>query len=120
MISNLKRDLLISETVDTDITFFHDNYYRYFSQKGIIYKFNERDLEKLLKYSISYEASFGASMKINHAKCLYFLNKKEDFYEVFKYAKADAALAASLFHYNQLEILELKDYLRSKKIDVRE
>ena len=44
----------------------------------------------------------------------------EDFYEVFKYAKADAALAASLFHYNQLEILELKDYLRSKKIDVRE
>ena len=46
--------------------------------------------------------------------------KKEDFYEVFKYAKADAALAASLFHYNQLEILELKDYLRSNKIDVRE
>ena len=46
--------------------------------------------------------------------------KKEDFYEVFKYAKADAALAASLFHYNQLEILELKNYLRSKKIDVRE
>ena len=46
--------------------------------------------------------------------------KKEDFYEVCKYAKADAALAASLFHYNQLEILELKDYLRSKKIDVRE
>ena len=46
--------------------------------------------------------------------------KKEDFYEVFKYAKADAALAASLFHYNQLEILELKDYLRSKKIDGRE
>ncbi len=46
--------------------------------------------------------------------------KKEDFYEVFKYAKADAALAASLFHYNQLEILELKDYLKSKKIDVRE
>ena len=46
--------------------------------------------------------------------------KKEDFYEVFKYAKADAALAASLFHYNQLEILELKDYLRSKKINVRE
>ena len=46
--------------------------------------------------------------------------KKEDFYEVFKYAKADAALAASLFRYNQLEILELKDYLRSKKIDVRE
>ena len=46
--------------------------------------------------------------------------KKEDFYEVFKYAKADAALSASLFHYNQLEILELKDYLRSKKIDVRE
>ena len=46
--------------------------------------------------------------------------KNEDFYEVFKYAKADAALAASLFHYNQLEILELKDYLRSKKIDVRE
>ena len=46
--------------------------------------------------------------------------KKEDFYEVFKYAKADAALAAYLLHYNQLEILELKDYLRSKKIDVRE
>ncbi|MCQ2969573.1 MAG: imidazole glycerol phosphate synthase subunit HisF [Clostridium sp.] len=46
--------------------------------------------------------------------------KKEDFYEVFKYANADGALAASLFHYNELKILELKDYLKSKKIYVRE
>lgn len=116
MISNLKRDLLISETVDTDITFFHDNYYRYFSQKGIIYKFNERDLEKLLKYSISYEASFGASMKINHAKCLYFLNKKEDFYE---YAENLLCELSATFSYN--EIISLAEFYipRTQKYEFR-
>lgn len=45
--------------------------------------------------------------------------KKEDFSEVFEKAHADAALAASLFHFNELPIPELKEYLRGEGIPVR-
>lgn len=45
--------------------------------------------------------------------------KKEDFAEVFEKAHADAALAASLFHFNELPIPELKEYLRREGIPVR-
>ena len=44
---------------------------------------------------------------------------KEDFYQVLTDGKADAALAASLFHYKELEILDLKHYLRERQIPVR-
>ena len=44
---------------------------------------------------------------------------KEDFYDVFTNGFADAALAASLFHYKELEIKDLKEYLRSKGVNVR-
>ena len=45
--------------------------------------------------------------------------KKEHFLEVFKKAKADAALAASLFHFEELRIPALKKYLKEKGINVR-
>ncbi|MEG1458426.1 MAG: imidazole glycerol phosphate synthase subunit HisF [Acetivibrio sp.] len=45
--------------------------------------------------------------------------KKEHFYEVLTEGKADAVLAASLFHYKEMEIMELKNYLYSKNISVR-
>ena len=44
---------------------------------------------------------------------------KEHFYEALEEGKAEAVLAASLFHYKELEIRELKEYLRSKGISVR-
>lgn len=44
---------------------------------------------------------------------------KEHFYEALTEGKADAALAASLFHYKELEISELKEYLRDKGVSVR-
>jgi cyclase len=44
---------------------------------------------------------------------------KKDFLDVFQDAKADAALAASLFHYKELEIKDLKSYLHENKISVR-
>ena len=44
---------------------------------------------------------------------------KEHFYEAFDYGKADAALAASLFHFKELEIMDLKQYLRDRDISVR-
>ena len=44
---------------------------------------------------------------------------KEDFYEVLTKGKADAALAASLFHYKELEIMDLKNDLASKGVFVR-
>lgn len=44
---------------------------------------------------------------------------KEDFEAVFTDARADAALAASVFHYGQISIGELKNYLRENGIKVR-
>lgn len=45
--------------------------------------------------------------------------KKEDFRAVFTQGKADAALAASLFHFNILPIKELKEYLKDNNVEVR-
>lgn len=41
------------------------------------------------------------------------------FYDVLTEGKADAALAASLFHYKELEIGQVKQYLREKGVSVR-
>lgn len=43
----------------------------------------------------------------------------EDFKEVFVNGEADAALAASLFHYGNLKVSEVKEYLRKNNIEVR-
>ena len=43
----------------------------------------------------------------------------EHFYDALTEGGADAALAASLFHYKELEIREVKDYLAEKGISVR-
>ncbi len=43
----------------------------------------------------------------------------EHFYEALTTGGADAALAASLFHYKELEICEVKTYLRERGISVR-
>ena len=45
--------------------------------------------------------------------------KPEHFYDAFAAGKADAALAASLFHFKELEIVEVKQYLRDKGVSVR-
>lgn len=43
----------------------------------------------------------------------------EHFYEALTEGGAEAALAASLFHYKELEIREVKEYLRTKGVPVR-
>ncbi len=43
----------------------------------------------------------------------------EHFYDALTVGGADAALAASLFHYKELEIKEVKEYLQSRDISVR-
>lgn len=45
--------------------------------------------------------------------------KKEHFYDAFTKGAADAVLAASLFHFNELPIPELKKYLRENGVSVR-
>lgn len=45
--------------------------------------------------------------------------RKEHFYDALEYGKADAVLAASLFHYKELEIMDLKKYLRDRGVSVR-
>lgn len=44
---------------------------------------------------------------------------KEHFYDAFEKGKADAALAASLFHFKELEIMDLKGYLKDKGLSMR-
>ena len=44
---------------------------------------------------------------------------KEHFYEALTDGHADAALAASLFHYRELDITDLKEYLKGKGVPVR-
>lgn len=41
------------------------------------------------------------------------------FYDVFTEGKADAGLAASIFHFKEIEISDLKKYLKEKEIPVR-
>ena len=43
----------------------------------------------------------------------------EHFYDALTEAKAEAVLAASLFHYKELEIKEVKEYLKDRGISVR-
>ena len=43
----------------------------------------------------------------------------EHFYDALDAGKADAALAASLFHFKELEIKEVKQYLRERGVSVR-
>lgn len=45
--------------------------------------------------------------------------KPEHFYDALVEAKAEAVLAASLFHYKELEIRQVKEYLREKGVSVR-
>ena len=44
---------------------------------------------------------------------------EEHFYEALTIGGADAALAASLFHYKELEINAVKKYLRDKQVSIR-
>ena len=44
---------------------------------------------------------------------------KEHFYDALVDGHADAALAASLFHYKELEIMDLKEYLADRGVSVR-
>ena len=43
----------------------------------------------------------------------------EHFYEALTEGQAEAALAASLFHYKELEICQVKEYLRDRGVSVR-
>ena len=45
--------------------------------------------------------------------------KLEHFYDALTKGGAEAALAASLFHYKELEIREVKEYLRDRDVSVR-
>lgn len=44
---------------------------------------------------------------------------KEHFLEVFKEGKADAGLAASVFHFGEIDIRELKQYLKDNGVNMR-
>ena len=43
----------------------------------------------------------------------------EHFYDALTEGEADAALAASLFHFKEMEIRDLKEYLKGRDVPVR-
>ena len=45
--------------------------------------------------------------------------KVGDFYDVFREGRADAGLAATIFHYKEMTVHEVKDDLRRKGVEVR-
>ena len=45
--------------------------------------------------------------------------KPEDFFEVLEHAGADAALAASIFHYGTYTVDDLKQFLKTRGVEVR-
>lgn len=45
--------------------------------------------------------------------------KLEHFYDVLTLGKADAVLAASVFHYGQFTVRQVKEYLKSRGVEVR-
>jgi imidazole glycerol-phosphate synthase subunit HisF len=45
--------------------------------------------------------------------------RKEDFLEAFMIGKADAALAASVFHFGEIKIPDLKQYLKNQGVLIR-
>lgn len=45
--------------------------------------------------------------------------KMEDFSELFRHKGIDAGLAASIFHYKEIKIRDLKEYLKGEGIEVR-
>ena len=45
--------------------------------------------------------------------------KMEDFSELFRHKGMDAALAASIFHYKEIKIADLKKYIRNEGVEVR-
>ena len=45
--------------------------------------------------------------------------KMEDFSELFKHPGMDAGLAASIFHFKEVDIMDLKKYLRGEGVNVR-
>lgn len=45
--------------------------------------------------------------------------KLDDFVEIFKKGFADAALAASIFHFGELTVQDVKDYLKKRRIPIR-
>ncbi len=45
--------------------------------------------------------------------------KMEDFSELFRHKGMDAGLAASIFHYKEIKITDLKKYLRNEGVEVR-
>lgn len=45
--------------------------------------------------------------------------KPDDFFDVFTAGRADAALAASIFHFQEVGIMEVKDHLKARGVEVR-
>ena len=61
-----------------------------------------------------------SQLKVARARINFLFDAaKEHFKEVFEKTKASGALAASIFHFGEIPIPELKEYLKSNKIAIR-
>lgn len=108
-IGELKEDLVIVENPDSTLSFFHDNYYRYFLKKGTVYSFNNKETTLLLKYTEEYAFELGPVMEVNQVKCLYLLGQKDKFHMLTE--KLLCKLKKNGFYQ---EIVELTTFYLSK------
>lgn len=109
LVSKLKEDLVIVENPDASLSFFHDNYYRYFLKQDTEYHFNAKELSLILKYSKKYEYELGPAMEVNQAKCLYLLGRKEEFHQL-----SDKLLHKFKLYGHYHELIDLASFYLNK------
>ncbi len=81
-LSILEKALIAAENAFGEISFFHDNYYRYFLEKEDYSIFSKNDFIKISKFIKRMEPIYGKQMMVKYAKCLFYLGKIEDFLEL--------------------------------------
>ena len=104
-VNELIKKLILCQLEDGYISFFHDNFFRYFSQKENYSIFTKKELKILLEYCKENSNDLNSSMNVNEAKCLYYLNKNSDFQV---YSEKLLESLKSSYCYN--EIIGLSDF----------
>lgn len=108
LLDTLSRELIIKEDEYGWLSFFHDNYYRFFSRKKDWGLFVKADYLKLRGFTKQMEPLMGMGMRVKYLQCCYMLGEKEPFR-----IEAKALLNVLMVSENVTEVIALSDfYLR--------
>lgn len=78
----LEKSLVVTENAYGEISFFHDNYFRYFLGKEDYSLFSKTDFKKISKFIKQMKPIYGNRIMVNYAKCLFYLGQIEEFLEI--------------------------------------